>query len=114
MRLSDERYSQHGMSRIRRIHFIGIGGTGMSGIAEVLLNLGYIVSGSDQGQNAVTERLKGLGAQVFKGHQADHVEGVEVVVVSTAIQGTNPELEAALRFKIPVISRAEMLSRQNG
>jgi len=110
MRLSDERYGQHGMSRIRRIHFIGIGGTGMSGIAEVLLNLGYIVSGSDQGQNAVTERLKGLGAEVFKGHQADHVEGVEVVVVSTAIQRGNPELDAALRLKIPVISRAEMLS----
>ena len=110
MKLTDEMYGSHGMSRIRRIHFIGIGGTGMSGIAEVLLNLGYEISGSDAGDNSATRRLQGLGARVFQGHAATHVEDAEVVVVSTAIQPSNPELDAAITRKIPVISRAEMLS----
>ncbi len=110
MRPITDRGGHHGMSRIRRIHFIGIGGTGMSGIAEVLLNLGYEVSGSDVGDNAATRRLQSLGAQVYRGHAPDHVQGVEVVVVSTAIDRGNPELSAALSLKIPVISRAEMLS----
>ena len=98
------------MSRIRRIHFVGIGGTGMSGIAEVLLNLGYEVSGSDLGENASTRRLAGLGARIHKGHQPDHVSNAEVLVVSTAIDRSNVEIEAARELKIPIISRAEMLA----
>lgn len=108
--IATENQRQHGMSRIRRIHFIGIGGTGMSGIAEVLLNLGYEVSGSDLGDNAATKRLLNLGASVYRGHSPEHIEGAEVVVVSTAIDRSNPELNEALNRKIPVISRAEMLS----
>lgn len=107
---STESHGRHGMNRIRRIHFIGIGGTGMSGIAEVLLNLGYQVSGSDLGDNAATRRLAGLGAVIHRGHEAGHVEGAEVVVVSTAINRANIEVDAALKQKIPVISRAEMLA----
>jgi len=110
MKLDNEIHGQHGMSRIRRIHFIGIGGTGMSGIAEVLLNLGYQVSGSDLGGNAATRRLAGLGAVIHRGHEAANVEGAEVVVVSTAINRTNVEVDTALKQKIPVISRAEMLA----
>lgn len=98
------------MSRIRRIHFVGIGGTGMSGIAEVLLNLGYEVSGSDLGENASTRRLAGLGARIYKGHEPDHVSNAEVLVVSTAIDRSNVEIEAARELKIPIISRAEMLA----
>lgn len=110
MRMTDAMYGQHGMNRIRRIHFIGIGGTGMSGIAEVLLNLGYQVSGSDLGENSATRRLASQGAIIHRGHAPAHIEGAEVVVVSTAIDRANPELTAALTLKIPVISRAEMLS----
>lgn len=110
MKVSADNQRQHGMSRIRRIHFIGIGGTGMSGIAEVLLNLGYEVSGSDVGENAATRRLRDLGAAVYRGHAPDHIHGAEVVVVSTAIDRSNPELSEALTKKIPVISRAEMLA----
>lgn len=110
MKLNNEIHGQHGMSRIRRIHFIGIGGTGMSGIAEVLLNLGYRVSGSDLGDNAATRRLAGLGAVIHRGHAAANVEGAEVVVVSTAINRANIEVDTALKQKIPVISRAEMLA----
>lgn len=110
MKLSNAMYGQHGMSRISRIHFIGIGGTGMSGIAEVLLNLGYRVSGSDLGENAATRRLAGLGAKLYRGHEATQIEGAEVVVVSTAIDRANVEVAAALQRKIPVISRAEMLA----
>jgi UDP-N-acetylmuramate--alanine ligase len=110
MKLSDEMYGQHGMRKIRRIHLIGIGGTGMSGIAEVLLNLGYEISGSDQGDNAATRRLASLGATIYRGHEAANVDGAEVVVVSTAIDRSNSEYDAALTRKIPVISRAEMLA----
>jgi len=94
-----------------RIHFVGIGGIGMSGIAELLLNLGYRVSGTDRRQSDTTDRLTGLGAQIRIGHAADHVPGdAHVVVVSSAVRGGNPEVEEANRRKIPVIPRAEMLA----
>jgi len=98
------------MGRIRRIHFVGIGGAGMSGIAEVLHNLGYEVSGSDLKENAVTRRLGTLGLKVFIGHDAAHVEGVDVVVTSTAVSTDNPEVLAAREHRIPVVPRAEMLA----
>lgn len=98
------------MRRIHHIHFIGIGGAGMGGIAEVLLNQGYSISGSDQSDNRVTHRLKSLGAKVFLNHGADNIQKADVVVVSTAIPESNPELIAAKQKRIPVVSRAEMLS----
>jgi UDP-N-acetylmuramate--alanine ligase len=98
-----------GMRRIHCIHFIGLGGSGMGGIAEVLLNLGYAVQGSDIKPNAVTERLTKLGARVLFGHAAQNVLGADVVVVSTAIARDNPEVVAALEARIPVVPRAEML-----
>ena len=97
------------MRRINTIHFVGIGGSGMSGIAEVLLNLGYDVQGSDLKAGPVTEWLTGLGAQVRLGHAAENVAGADVVVVSSAIARGNPEVEAALARRVPVVSRAEML-----
>lgn len=97
------------MRRIRCIHFIGIGGAGMCGIAEVLLNQGYLVSGSDLRESAVTSRLRNLGAQVNIGHQADAVQACDVVVVSAAIDPANPELVAAHERRVPVVARAEML-----
>jgi UDP-N-acetylmuramate--alanine ligase len=96
--------------RVKRIHFIGIGGSGMSGIAEVLLNLGYQVSGSDLQQTPVTERLEELGAKIHTGHSRQHVGDVEVVVRSTAVKNENPEVVEALERSIPVIPRAEMLA----
>jgi UDP-N-acetylmuramate--alanine ligase len=99
-----------GMNRVRRIHFVGIGGAGMSGIAEVLINLGYRVSGSDQNKNANVERLENLGADVRLGHAAENVESAEVLVVSSAVDRSNAEIEAARQKRIPVISRAEMLA----
>lgn len=98
-----------GMRRIHTVHFIGIGGSGMGGIAEVLLNQGYAVQGSDLRANAVTRRLAELGARIFVGHDAAHVQGCDVVVVSTAIDQRNPEVMAALEARIPVVPRAEML-----
>lgn len=98
------------MRRVERIHFVGIGGAGMSGIAEVLVNEGYRVSGSDLAPNAVTERLTSKGAEIFFGHQASNVQGASVVVVSTAIRQDNPELVAAREQRIPVVRRAEMLA----
>ena len=95
---------------IKNVHFVGIGGAGMSGIAEVLLNLGFEVSGSDTTQNASVIRLQGLGARVFIGHQAHQIQGAEVVVVSTAVKADNPEVLAARENHIPVISRATMLA----
>jgi len=95
---------------IRHIHFVGVGGSGMSGIAEVLLNLGYVVSGSDQKRSSVTDRLTAQGARIFEGHAAAHVEGAHVVVISTAVRPTNPEVVEARRLAIPVIPRAEMLA----
>ena len=96
--------------KVKNIHFIGIGGSGMSGIAEVLLNLGFQVSGSDLASNSVTERLKAAGARVCQGHQAEHLADADVVVVSSAVNETNPEVMAARTRKIPVIPRAMMLA----
>src|SRR5512135_1587136 len=97
-------------AKIQRIHFVGIGGIGMSGIAEVLLNLGYKVSGSDLKSSAVTQRLAGLGATVFEGHSAENVAGAEVVVTSSAVARDTPEVAEAHKAHIPVIPRAEMLA----
>lgn len=97
------------MRRIRRIHFVGIGGAGMSGIAEVLLNQGYEVSGSDLRESAATRRLTGLGATLFIGHHAEQVAGAHVVVKSSAVGDTNPELMGARELRIPIVRRAEML-----
>src|SRR5438128_319088 len=97
-------------AKIQRIHFVGIGGIGMSGIAEVLLNLGYKISGSDLKRSSVTDRLQALGASVFEGHSAENVAGADVVVTSSAINAGNPEVEEARRLHVPVIQRAEMLA----
>jgi len=96
--------------RYRHIHFIGIGGVGMSGIAEILLNLGYAVTGSDQRRSETVERLEQMGAKVFIGHQASHVEGAHVVVYSSAVSRDNAEMLAARQQQIPIIPRAEMLA----
>ncbi len=96
--------------KVRRLHFVGIGGAGMSGIAEVLLNLGYEVSGSDLAENAATRRLAGLGAQVRIGHRAENVDAADAVVVSTAVKDDNPELQLARARQIPVVPRALMLA----
>ncbi|HLV88800.1 MAG TPA: UDP-N-acetylmuramate--L-alanine ligase [Candidatus Sulfotelmatobacter sp.] len=97
-------------AKIQRIHFVGIGGIGMSGIAEVLLNLGYKVSGSDLKSSAVTQRLASLGATTFEGHRAENIAGAEVVVTSSAIAQENPEVAEAHKLHVPVIQRAEMLA----
>jgi len=97
-------------AKIQHIHFVGIGGIGMSGIAEVLLNLGYKISGSDLKSSPVTQRLAGLGATIFEGHSSENVTGAEVVVVSSAITQDNPEVTEARNLHIPVIRRAEMLA----
>jgi UDP-N-acetylmuramate--alanine ligase len=96
--------------KVRRIHFVGIGGSGMSGIAEVLANLGYEVSGSDLAANSATKRLASLGVEVFPGHAASHVEGADAVVVSSAVQADNAEVAAARERLIPVVPRALMLA----
>ena len=98
------------MRRIRNIHFVGIGGAGMSGIAEVLHNQGYIITGSDISESATTRRLQTLGAKVFIGHRADNVKAADVVVVSTAIDPNNKEIAEAVSRRIPIIRRAEMLA----
>jgi UDP-N-acetylmuramate--alanine ligase len=97
-------------AKIQQIHFVGIGGIGMSGIAEVLLNLGYRVSGSDLKSSGVTQRLAGLGAAVFEGHRAENIAGAEVLVTSSAIAAGNPEVLEAHKLHVPVIQRAEMLA----
>lgn len=97
------------MRRIRGIHFVGIGGSGMNGIAEVLANLGYQVQGSDLKSNETTQRLASLGVKVQIGHRAENIEGADVVVVSTAVAADNPEVQAARLKRIPVVPRAEML-----
>ena len=97
------------MRRIHTIHFVGIGGSGMSGIAEVLLNLGYVVQGSDLKASHATRRLESLGARVMLGHRTENVTGADVVVVSSAINAENPEVARALAERIPVVQRAEML-----
>lgn len=98
------------MGRIRTIHFVGIGGAGMGGIAEVLLNLGYRVTGSDLKENGVTRRLMSQGAVIYFGHDAAHVSGCDVVVTSSAVTSANPEVVAAHEQRIPVVPRAEMLA----
>jgi UDP-N-acetylmuramate--alanine ligase len=98
------------MRRIKHIHFVGIGGAGMGGIAEVLLNEGYQVSGSDKQANGMTQRLENLGATIYFGHLASNIDVANVVVVSSAIDTTNPEISAANEKRIPVIRRAEMLA----
>ena len=95
---------------IKHIHFVGIGGAGMSGIAEILHNLGYTVSGSDQGESATTQRLAQLGLQVHIGHAAAHIAGAQVIVTSTAVKADNPEVLAARAARIPVVQRAVMLA----
>src|SRR5499425_1017975 len=97
-------------AKIQRIHFVGIGGIGMSGIAEVLLNLGYKISGSDVRPSPVTQRLAALGATIFEGHADSNIAGADVVVTSSAIRPSNPEVFEASRLHIPVIPRAEMLA----
>ncbi|WP_440996896.1 UDP-N-acetylmuramate--L-alanine ligase [Arhodomonas sp. SL1] len=98
------------MGRVRRLHFVGIGGAGMGGIAEVLFNLGYTVTGSDLRENAVTRRLAGLGVPVAIGHAAEHVREADAVVVSSAVGEDNPEVQAARSARLPVVPRAEMLA----
>ena len=95
---------------IQNIHFVGLGGSGMSGIAEVLHNLGYAVSGSDLAQSATLQRLQSLGIKTFVGHDAAHVQTADVVVTSTAVQADNPEVVEARLRKIPVVPRALMLA----
>src|SRR5271169_6765360 len=97
-------------AKIQRVHFVGIGGIGMSGIAEVLLNLGYKVCGSDLRPSLVTDRLAGIGAAVFDGHCPDNISAADVVIVSSAITRDNVEVVAAHERHIPVIQRAEMLA----
>jgi UDP-N-acetylmuramate--alanine ligase len=97
-------------AKIQRIHFVGIGGIGMSGIAEVLLNLGYKISGSDLKSSSVTQRLASLGATIHDGHAASNVAGADVVVISSAVSMENPEVAEARRLHVPVIPRAEMLA----
>src|SRR5262245_4463804 len=97
-------------AKIQRVHFVGIGGIGMSGIAEVLLNLGFKISGSDLKDSSVTQRLAGLGATIFEGHRAENITGAEVVVTSSAVARDNPEVAGARAQHIPVIPRAEMLA----
>ncbi|HZX29095.1 MAG TPA: Mur ligase domain-containing protein, partial [Telluria sp.] len=95
--------------KVKNIHFVGIGGSGMSGIAEVLHNLGYNVTGSDLGSTAVTQRLAGLGIKVLQGHAAENIGAADAVVTSTAVAGSNPEVLAARARKVPVVPRAVML-----
>jgi UDP-N-acetylmuramate--alanine ligase len=95
---------------VKHIHFVGVGGAGMSGIAEILHNLGYTVSGSDQHESATTKRLAGLGIRVHVGHDAAHAKGAQAVVISTAVKGDNPEVIAARAGRVPVVPRAVMLA----
>lgn len=111
--MNDQAHLQHSpnrMGRMRRLHFVGIGGAGMSGIAEVMLNLGYEVSGSDLRESETIRRLRTLGAEVMVGHRPAQVEAADAVVVSSAIDERNPEVQAARERRIPVVPRAEMLA----
>ncbi|MDX1670672.1 MAG: Mur ligase domain-containing protein, partial [Limnobacter sp.] len=96
--------------KVKQVHFVGIGGSGMSGIAEVLVNLGYQVTGSDLAESQVTKRLAKLGAEVHIGHDANHIKGADAVVTSTAVGNSNPEVLAARVNRIPVVPRAVMLA----
>src|SRR3990167_2200789 len=97
------------MGRIKYIHFVGIGGVGMAGIAEVLLSQGYRVSGSDLSSNTLTKRLSSIGADIYQGHNADYIQDIDVLVCSSAIDPNNEELIAARKAHIPIVPRAEML-----
>lgn len=97
-------------SNIKRVHFVGIGGIGMSGIAEILINMGFTISGSDKNLTEITDRLKKLGAKIYKGHSPNNVKDVDVLVYSSAVHLDNPEIVRAQQLKIPVIRRAEMLA----
>jgi UDP-N-acetylmuramate--alanine ligase len=108
--LSNASFCVPEMRRIKRIHFVGIGGAGMSGIAEVLLNQGYQISGSDLRESTVVDRLQGMGAKVFIGHQTSNVTGADVVVSSSAVDENNPEIVGAREHRIPIVRRAEMLA----
>jgi UDP-N-acetylmuramate--alanine ligase len=99
-----------GLGQTRHVHFVGVGGVGMSGIAELLANLGYVVSGSDEHRSSATDRLESLGVRVWIGHAASNVGDADVVVMSAAVRQTNPEIVEALRRQVPVIPRAEMLA----
>ncbi len=110
MPTSRETFRQPEMRRIRRIHMIGVGGSGMSGIAEVLVNLGYEVAGSDLRASAVTERLAQRGVEIFIGHAGHNLGLADVVVSSSAVDEANPEVIAARQARVPVIRRAEMLA----
>jgi UDP-N-acetylmuramate--alanine ligase len=96
--------------KVKHIHFVGIGGSGMSGIAEVLLNLGYTISGSDLSSNAASQRLAASGATIYTGHDAAHIGNADAVVTSTAVKADNPEVVAARTKHIPVVPRAMMLA----
>ena len=96
--------------KVKHLHFVGIGGSGMSGIAEVLMNLGYVISGSDLTKNAASQRLAGLGAQIMLGHDAKNIQGADAVVISTAVKSDNPEVLAARAAHVPIVPRAMMLS----
>lgn len=109
-RMNEHPIIEHRMGRVNHIHMIGIGGAGMCGIAEVLLNLGYVVSGSDLNENKAVKRLQGLGANISFGHKADVVKNCDVVVISSAIESSNIELNAAIQQRIPIVPRAEMLA----
>ena len=102
--------AKHFMRRIKNIHFIGIGGAGMSGIAEVFHNLDYVISGSDITESAMVRHLRNLGIKIHIGHRSENIDAVHVVVVSTAIDENNPEIVAAKELRIPIVRRAEMLA----
>lgn len=108
--MTNRRYAAETMGRVRRLHFVGIGGAGMNGIAQVMLNLGYEISGSDIKANAATQRLADQGATIHIGHAGGHVTNADAVVISSAVNETNPEVMAARDRRIPVVPRAEMLA----
>ncbi len=108
--MATRRYAAETMGRVRRLHFVGIGGAGMNGIAQVMLNLGYDVRGSDIKENAATKRLADQGATIHIGHAAEHVADADAIVISSAVNDSNPEVKAAREQRIPVVPRAEMLA----
>ncbi|HHH40017.1 MAG TPA: UDP-N-acetylmuramate--L-alanine ligase, partial [Sedimenticola sp.] len=107
---SERRLAVESMGRIRHLHFVGIGGAGMNGIAQVMLNLGYRISGSDLKPNAATRRLAEQGAEIHIGHRRENIAGADAVVISSAVRDDNPEVEAARERRVPVVPRAEMLA----
>jgi len=110
LNLNLPRYAAETMGRMRKLHFVGIGGAGMNGIAQVMLNLGYQISGSDIKANPATDRLAEQGATIYIGHATENVLGVDAVVISSAVKADNPEVVAAREQRIPVVPRAEMLA----